>query len=280
MGRKWGAFIFVFGLLALAGCGDDSPDLIDTGNDAVALTAWLPADRPVFGFADVAQIKEALDVPADADPLSLSPWASGALDGLWGSHPDKSTVAALDLGDIEQVAATGGTKDVDAVTVMRTSADPDEIKGALLDLGFVDHDRILESPDGQGAHGALAVRIEGDVILLSPDAATLAAIPDEPRGLPLEVLSRLGGDEGYGYEVDKPCEYQFGLTTSTDGSGEMVSIVEGGGDPEGMVPEPDSAKGIGEPVVDGDTITVDLDLPQPMSAREFQSAEFASYLCD
>lgn len=305
--------VAVLGVMVIAGCGGgDSTDGGTPDDGAIGLTGWLPTDAPAYAAIDVSSLKMGLDLPPDADPMGeeIADWTVGSWVGLYISHPALSTIRALDLPAVTQVADRLSGKDVEPMTAMRTTSDTGEIRGALLELGFVDRDGILEGPDGERAtgtedadinckevlrgrdaeskclqklknvHGALAVRIEDDVILLSPDAEVLAAAPDSPGDPPLEVLSMLDGDvafaNGYGYR----CVTQNGMATNPDGSGEMVAIYDGSPDEIEVAPDPGADSGVSEPAFDGDVVTVELGLPEPMSPRQFQSDKFAGIFCD
>lgn len=128
-------------------------------------------------------------------------------------------------------------------------------------------------------HGALAVRIEGDVILLSTDAATLTSADNGPGHVPLEVLRLLDGDalfaNGYGYQ----CVTQNGIATSPDGSGEMVAILGGSPSDIEIRPDPGPDSGVGEPMIDDDVVMVELDLQEALAPRALQSDKFAGVFC-
>lgn len=138
-------------VLSLASCGGDE----DSGaSDAMELTRWLPTDSPSYSAVDVAALKADLDLPPDSDPLGgrISSWTAGSWVGLFFGYPSPAVVRALDLSAVTQVADRGATKDVQPVTAMRTSAPPGEIRDALLDLGFVEREGILEGPRGKRAN--------------------------------------------------------------------------------------------------------------------------------
>ena len=247
---------------------------------------------------DVQIIKRFFFVDLSQDPVE----DAGVL------YPENFHLAAGKscLQAVTQVADRVSTKDVEPVTAMRTTADTGEIRSALLDFGFVDRDGILEGPDGRRAdgqqdlsgcgetivngetvdpcpkpeHGALAVRIEGDVILVSPDAALLAAAPDSPGDPPLEVLPMLDGDAAFANGAGYECVREYGMATSPDGSGEMVATYDGSPDDIEVRPDPGPDNGVAEPAFDGDVVTVELGLPEPVSPRQFQSDRFAGIFCD
>ncbi|MFN8113656.1 MAG: hypothetical protein U0R51_10725 [Solirubrobacterales bacterium] len=306
MGRGWLAFGIA--LAVLGGCGDGSAEDVEPGRGgAIELTGWLP---PASGYAsaDLVALKRDLGLAEDADPLASSKlfeWIPGGWAGLYLSNPSKETRAALQLSAATEFAEMSIQKDEQPVTAIRTSADTDEIRQKLIDLGFVDRNGILEGPDGMRATGwedtkpelcgsagglepcgdrdsypekGLAVKIEDDVILLSPDAAKLAVAPDDPGGPPLEVQSLLDADVTYASGYDYQCVRQNGIATSPDGTGEMAAIFEGSSEALKITPEPGS-EGVGQPVFDGDAVTVELDLPKPMGPRQFQSDEFAGISC-
>lgn len=81
---------------------------------------------------------------------------------------------------------------------------------------------------------------------------------------------------GYGYR----CVSQNGMATNPDGSGEMVAIYDGSPDDIEVRPDPGPDSGVAEPAFDGDVVTVELGLPDPVSPRQFQSDRFAGIFCD
>lgn len=279
--------------VAVGGCGgeDDSEPEPPVG-DAIELTRWLPEGGSFYDSMDVADFKDELGLPEDADPLAdkkLSRYTSGNLSGaLFATNVQGDVREALDLPAVTQVASfSPSDQAVDPITAM-AGADPDRVRDALEALGFVEHDGVLEGPEGWRAEGVdeedhgseqqnpLAVRIEDGIIFTSSSAELLQSVRSEPGALPLPVQEELDGDltqamlpyaciDGSGYEMD------------ADGSGALIYLVDGGADPESFDAKDGGA--FGTPEADGELLRVPFEIDPPNAPTELQVETFASYRC-
>lgn len=264
--------------LGLAGCGGGGGG----GNDAVDLTKRLAPGADSYEAVDDAAVKDGLGLPDDADPLDpgrseLSAFVLPTLAGLMAGRPSRRELAALDLGAVTASASSStddGSKPLDQVTVLASSADIGVIGSALGDLGFTDRGGILEPHDGSPA-----VRLDDGTIYVSADAAPLRDLPREPADdLPSSLLGELGG-EAVSVLGPTACVDASGSGSSANGTGELAFLVKGGPDPSKVEYEAADGITVGDADVHGDVVGVPFESDRPLSAPDVRATLLPGYDC-
>lgn len=199
----------VFAVLLLVGCGGSG------GNDEVeppSEPARIVAENP-FGVSevDLVALKEALDLPADADPAAPPPGEAGSrfastarvvLPFCHGEDPpepiDEAIRQAVDCAQI-RIAAAPADVGVWSLTVMRTEQPFDEIAASLTEAGYARQGRMLNYVEGTEPMRYLEVVADEEdesLIALARDRtagfAALGEGPAEPESRPdLRALAAL-----------------------------------------------------------------------------------------
>lgn len=300
--RLWAAF---FATVVLAGCGGDSGEQVQprtAGSGALDLVRLLPQDADTYSTVDLTALKGGLAVPASANPYSdrkLISFTSATLNGVYAGVPKRTVVDALELPSATALAFSSGGFGED-VTAVATPVDLEQVREALLALGFVDRGGVLEGPDGKRAvperrepktgtvqsgapiqleppvHGASAVRLEDGGFLISDNGELLRSLGSQASELPLRVLNSLEGDATNAFRGVE-CIREEGIATSADGSGELIFALDGRPDPKrfsGL----DSPK-FGEPAVSGNQLIVPIELDRPEPPLGFLAITLPGYDC-
>ena len=230
---------------------------------------------PQAAAVDVDAAREAAGVASDADPLELENTPENNLFSFSAffalrdvSTPVENPVrSAVDHGQISAYAAHPYVSD-DAVTLVATSQPFDEIASSLEDAGF-ERDGDVLTIDGDPEELTYTAAARGDGFLAlgySADAVRAVAEGDaEPSTTgELEELAELDAPVRLAVVPDEPeCVTAITATDEATDSAELGFEIADGADLERFGPlDQASAASIGfelgEPELEGDTITVPL----------------------
>lgn len=267
-------------LALLAGCGGGAGG----GDDAVALSRWLPAGADSYTAVDLTAFREGLDLPEDADATGreLAPYSGPALAPVFAAR-DRKVLSALEPGALTAIASDG------EVSAMATTADTGEIGSALGDLGFTDEGGVLVYGDlgsGSGGRESVAFRLDDGLIFAATDPAALRSLPKEPaEKAPSPLLNDFDAPYVFIAGVPGPgCIRAQVATAEPGGDGEIAWLVDGGASSDAVESQGSGAIEVGEPEVDGDLVTVpvsyaDEETGGDIASREALGSSQVSYVC-
>lgn len=267
-------------LALLAGCGGGAGG----GDDAVALSRWLPAGADSYTAVDLTAFREGLDLPEDADATGreLAPYSGPALAPVFAAR-DRKVLSALEPGALTAIASDG------EVSAMATTADTGEIGSALGDLGFTDEGGVLVYGDlgsGSGGRESVAFRLDDGLIFAATDPAALRSLPKEPaEKAPSPLLNDFDAPYVFIAGVPGPgCIRAQVATAQPGGDGEIAWLVDGGASSDAVESQGSGAIEVGEPEVDGDLVTVPVSYADEgtgggIASREALGSSQVSYVC-
>ncbi|MBA3302037.1 MAG: hypothetical protein H0T15_09240, partial [Thermoleophilaceae bacterium] len=214
-------------LLAWVGCGGEAPSP-GSGADAQALTGKLNPKTPAAAAVDLTEVREALDLPADADPrkerelLFLAGLAIAPLQS-----PKETPVGdAIDFGQVS-AAAGGGLFSPTAVNVLASGQDFDEIAEKLGAEGFRRDGDVLVTDRPAFEAGASAVAGgDGLIALATTPGEARAALEREEDETPLARALELvdGPVRAASVAADQSCFESYAASDEVKPQGGEVVI--------------------------------------------------------
>ena len=241
-----------FAALVVAGCGGDDGD----GRSPEDLARMLPAPSfPGLSTIDLAAAREALDLPADADPLDgrddkhkrlLA--AGGAAVNLLARPDRPAIVEAVDFGAVTAAAATTTSVGPGSGAVLATRQAADDIRAGLKRAGYSETDGAFLTEELGPRAGYKSAAVGDGVIALAGDAETARAIleRDEPAAGIEDLIDTLDLVDGAARVAVKPREGCIEAVAGSDpideDSGELaVRVRDGDAQADAIAPGGDDA---------------------------------------
>lgn len=262
------------------GCGgeEDEETPPDSDSQAAALARLLPAgELPGVIVADVAAAREANGLDSDADPLEGFPGGTpeeqrfaGAFIGMRDvTSPMQTPIRdAVDHGAISAYA-TNLVFGEGAILLFSTSQPFDEIASALEADGYERDGELLVS-GGSAVELSYTVLAEADgYIVMGQDATTVEAVAGgtETSGAPeASLVESLEGPVSAAASTESGCLESIVINDRMDGTAELRLMLSSEPDPEAFTlddsdtsPLPIAGYSVEEPVVDGQTLAVEVE---------------------
>jgi hypothetical protein len=284
-------------LAGIAGCGGDGGE-----SD---LASYMPSDSPLLTQVDMAEVREQLGLPDDADALDFAPVIDGQVDPASPEYDllSASLIAAPELSialqtfEVDPVAeafdgtaitatanAGGGPE---SLTAIATDQSLDDLEEALADEGYERDGDALVNPDPDGRAVEIADTGDGVLLLSGEEGAAVDAAADPPGG-PAELIEMLESAEqpiAQGVTtLGEDCVTAFGgwenaqldegaikITLDRDAEADSLDL--------GDLEDADSIS-IGEATVDGNSVEVPftVDSDQPLSVIRSLISRFGAGL--